>query len=208
MPVIIPPGFAMVTQPYFNNDAAEENAVTYGVSLAGWTGTQVAIANELQAEHIARWQSQTDDGFQLLPTRVQIGNDGPPIVVVATGNIVNGTRAGAAISPQVAVILTKRTSFGGRQFRGRVYLPGTLLQTDVDQGGRLAAARRTALQTVADLWFSHMETGAWSAGAGEPLPMVLLHSPPKSGLPAPAPTAVNSLEIQPVVGTQRGRLPR
>lgn len=208
MPVEIPVGFGQVIMPYFNNDSTEENIVTFGVDLDLWGVNWVGAIDSITAAFRAAWQASTDDGIQLLPGRMQVGNAGPPIVVVSTLNSVTGVRSGAAVSPQVATIVTKRTAFGGRAFRGRCYFPGLLQATEADQGGRVQVARRTALAAIADSWFTYMVTGVGFPGATLAHPLVLLHSPPAAGGTTPAPTSISSLEVQPVVGTQRGRLPR
>lgn len=62
----------------------------------------------------------------------------------ATGSI-SGTGAGDAVSPNTAVLVSKSTAMGGRQGRGRMYLPG-LAESEQGTGGTVSGATVTAIQ--------------------------------------------------------------
>lgn len=208
MPVSIPPGFAQIVVPFLDAATSEENIVTFGVDLSLYEGSNLDMVEDVDTTFRTALRTHIDDTLELQPVRAQVGNDGPPIVVVSPINNQFGGRSGTKASPQVAVIFTKRTAFGGRQFRGRMYMPGLLLQTDVTEGGRIGTSRHTAIAAQADVLVASLISGsAFIRGSGG-TPMVLLHSQPASGSAPPAPTIVTSIQVQTLVGTQRGRLPR
>jgi hypothetical protein len=111
------------------------------------------------------------------------GSAGPPIV---------GSLNESPDSPQVAVLIKKRTALGGRQGRGRMFLP-FLTEAQTDSGGRMTAGAIDGYQVAA---------GGFLAGlVSRDIPMVLLHAAPEI-----VPTLVLALEVQSLVATQRRRL--
>lgn len=118
---------------------------------------------------------------------------GPVIYEQALG--VTGTRTGEAQPPNVAVLIRRNTARGGRRGRGRLYLPSAYLsEVDVQEGGVIASARRTELQTIA----TNIAVGAVGAGLGVP---VLLHN---DGVVPP--DEIESMVVQNLVATMRRRL--
>jgi len=201
---IIPVGFGHVTYEINHVVANKVYNVTHGVDLDLTTLTTQEVIDELVQRFKGSWVAQLDTGWQVQGGRMQVGNDGPPIVVVSTDAPSQGTRSGDQVPPNWALIIRKRTAFGGRQFRGRMYFPGITQDGDVDETGRISQGRQTALQAIADTWLDDLNNG--TGGLTSPQKMVLLHNPPQSGTTAPSPTDVTSLQVQLLGGTQRRRM--
>lgn len=104
-----------------------------------------------------------------------------------------GLEVGVGTSPQVALLIRKNTATGGRQGRGRMYMPG-LPEIHVETSGTYDATQRAAAQTRFTDFLGDLE----AAG----LPMVLLHAGPGS---EPEPFNVLSLTVDSRVATQRRR---
>ena len=94
--------------------------------------------------------------------------------------------------PNVATLITKNTSFAGRQNRGRMYMP-PLTDGVISTGGIITEADRLLVQGGATQFLADL--------AASSIPMVILHTDP-----AVTPTAVNSLSVASKVATQRRRL--
>jgi hypothetical protein len=92
----------------------------------------------------------------------------------------------------VAVLIRKRTPFGGKTGKGRMFFPG-IAENYTQSGGLLVASDRTAMQNQADIWLAAHDTAG--------VPIQLLHS--AAGL---APFVVTDLEVQQLLATQRRRL--
>lgn len=205
---IVPPGYAHVIQPIFNVVSTQRYSVTYGVQHTTDPAEYLDLATDLDDLFRSRWISHIDGSFQCLPAEVTIGNDGPPIVVVSVTPPSNGGRAGEVTPPNFATIVRKRTIFGGRQFRGRMFFPALAQDGEVDETGRIATSRVASLQTTAGSWLSDLLVGTVHTTGIGPTPMVILHDPPKSGGAPPLPTLVTSLQVQILGGTQRRRMRR
>jgi hypothetical protein len=85
-----------------------------------------------------------------------------------------------------------------------MFLPWSLINTDIGEGGLVAGARLTTLQTAANKFLSEL--------AVQSVPMVLLPRPSAPGTEHPtppgAPSPVTSLVVDKLISTQRRRLGR
>lgn len=114
---------------------------------------------------------------------------------VAIGELdvnVPGTQGGDAISPQVALLVSKTSGLAGRSNRGRMYIPGQS-ESNVDGAGTVLSTFRTTAQGAMDTFLGDLDTLE--------TPMVILHNDP-----ADTPTVVTALTVQNKVATQRRRL--
>lgn len=128
----------------------------------------------------------------LLRTNVKLGPDATgPIGTYATTQA--GGRSGDSCPPNVAFLVRKATALGGRQGRGRFYLPG-IAEGDVDEGGTLSASIRDAASAA-------LGTFHFAASAAD-VPPFLLHND------SLAPTAITTYNLDVKVATQRRRLRR
>lgn len=118
-----------------------------------------------------------------------------PTVVEAT--IGTSGAAGTGLAPQnCAMLCTKQTGKSGRRHKGRWYLPW-VMEADVGILGDLTTAARGAND-------SRM-SGFRNALSAADLPMVLLHSTPKTGT-AGLPDIVVGMATEAIIGTIRRRM--
>jgi hypothetical protein len=161
-----------------------------------WEGTIMAICSN----HISVTKVRTRLGQQ---------PGTPPIIMETTTAPVAGALATSPLPQNCAALVKKQTGFGGRQFTGRMYLPGVLPEGDVDQLGVINATRRGFIQDKVNLLLQVLDDDP----PGPVMGLMLLHSnrrDPVTGeeIPntAPVPTAITGLTVQTVIATQRRRL--
>jgi hypothetical protein len=122
--------------------------VLHGQVAAGFNATS-AVAQAVYAAIIAsgQWTSwaaflHTTDQFAAVQIR-DLRTGSQPLVQ-STGAAVSGTGAGVALPPGVSMTITLRTASAGRNFRGRVYLPGLDSGAFVAGTGAFSAGAQTA----------------------------------------------------------------
>lgn len=106
---------------------------------------------------------------------------------------IGGSGAATVVSPNVSFLCRKFTDMGGRQGRGRFYLPGPV-EADVDAAGLVAPAAVTNLNTDLAAFLVAMDAAD--------VPLYLLHDD------LLAPTRIIGLTCDTKVATQRRRLRR
>lgn len=168
--------------------------MTFGVDNS--TGKLPAtIASEIQTLWIATLLAQQGSETTFTGVLVKNGpNDTGPSGSSSTAS--SGGSGGAAVPPNTSVLIQKNTAQGGRQGRGRMFMPGAP-ETSIDRAGILDGAYRTACQTDADDF--------WDGLVALDLPMILLRS---EDSPADPPETVTSLTIAALAATQRRRMRR
>lgn len=149
------------------------------------------VAESIADDFAATFMPQSVNTVSLVGARVVI-NDGGTFREGLWSGSVAGSGAVDGASPQVAVLVRKLTGLAGREFRGRMYLPGPS-ENAVTASGFLAATNLAAYQTAADNYLAALLSNAH--------PMILLHDNP-----ATAVNTVTSLSVDPKVATQRRRL--
>lgn len=122
--------------------------VLHGQVAAGFNAT-AAVAEAVRAAVAGsgQWTAwaaflHTTVGFAGIDLRDLRSGNQP--LVESTGGAVDGTGAGAALPPGVAMVITLRTNQSGRGFRGRVYLPGLDSGALTPGTGAFSAAAQTA----------------------------------------------------------------
>ncbi len=109
-----------------------------------------------------------------------------------------GTASGEPLPQNSAVLVHKRTAVGGRRGRGRFYLPsGFLAEASVTAVGGISSSLLTSLSSILGNFLFDLNAGG--------LPMVVLHVQNLNLIP---PYVVTSLDPDPIIATQRGRLRR
>lgn len=192
MAIVIPPGYAHVDLA-FRHEAYQRDAhLTYGISTAGdptlLAGLQVAAWNTTMNPVL-------DNNVRLREATVTIGQDGGEPLVDHASNTTPGARGMDATTAALAVLVTKRTGFGGRRNVGRNFLPWCAADSEVSEIGLVSTVRVNALQTAVDNWLDFMDAA--------PAPMVLLRR--SQGEATPPPVPVTSLVVSNVISTQRRR---
>jgi len=114
-------------------------------------------------------------------------------VFVSSQSPAQGGASSEMEQPQVAVLVKKLSTIGGRANKGRMYIPGVPGAALVPEGV-MASGVQATWQNGFDNFFASL--GATDVG------MFILHS----GVAFP--TSVSSLQVSPVVATQRRRGPR
>jgi hypothetical protein len=139
-----------------------------------------------------------DSTATLSRIRVSLGTDGAADVVADVAHTTAGGRSLVAPPPNVAVLVHKRSTLGGRRGRGRMFLPWATNESNIDEIGIILNTEVTTLQTAMGVFRGQLSSAS--------CPMVILHDPGKTA--AGPPTLVSSLTVDPLVGTQRRRLGR
>lgn len=204
MPFVPSPGVAQADVIQLMDGQRCENVFHY--KKEGATDYNTADLTALATALLAYFGNATIKG--LYPTTWQVvevrcsdlSDEFGPAVTLTPGAAIIGTRAGAQLPNNCALVLTKRTPSRGRSFRGRMYF-GPLTETDVT-GNIVAAATVTSIvsnmQGLKDLT---------DAGAVHHYMQVLSFF--MNGLPRPAglATQVINLTSDGVIDSQRRRLP-
>lgn len=196
--MIIPgPEFGQVNFKFIGIGAPTGAECTLGFELIDQPDfSPEAAATAFRDIFVATLLQGMSDFVALSEVRVKYGpNATGPEGGITTSN--QGTLAAQSATPNTTWLIRKGTAGGGRRARGRMYLPG-IPENNVDSGGNIDATFRNAMQTQANEFLADCIAGGLA-------PMVL-HAPGKSLVPAP--TAITTLAVQPVVATQRRRLRR
>jgi hypothetical protein len=193
MGIQIPDGYGQAKIIFSLVGDVEEMVTTFGflndVNLSATTN-----AGNIRAEWMANFMSgDLSNQYSVLGCEVTQKVGG----VLHTGEsrvTVVGGQAAACPTQNCAVLVKKVTSTGGREGRGRCYLPaGYLAETDVTAAGIVTASVVAALQAKATQFLDDLETAL--------LPMVLLHSNPLNN-----PDRVTNFTVDNLIATQRNRL--
>jgi hypothetical protein len=136
-----------------------------------------------------------------------VGNSGGSLFTGTSDNPPqSGTRSNAIPPSSVCALATKRTASFGRQFRGRMYLPGCIAEVEVDEVGTLTSAWLTAQQAALNAWHEQLQDIVVPFTEA-PRP-VLLHSDGGDGgfLPGGTSQIITQFLARTYIGTQRRRL--
>jgi len=189
----IPSGSANVIMEFSIAGDSGPALTTFGV-----TDVQAVNPDDI-AEGVADAYSATDSiqgyvngscSLISVSTYKNVGSD-----VIALGSWVGnrqGTGPGSASPPQVTWLFHKLTGFGGRQQRGRMFLPGVSEQYVADSG-LIESGAYTGISAAAGNFLAAVATNAG--------PMTVLHTNPAVFL-----QEVTTLQVAPKVATQRRRL--
>jgi hypothetical protein len=153
MTLLIPAGFAHVAFKFQFLEGQEPAICTMGMDLNGYAGTFNAgldATTQAWQDHIIPGQSNV---LTYLGTTAQYNNALGPATVDTPRNV-NGGEAGAMLTRNTALLCRKTSIRGGRRGRGRMYVPATLRELDVDQAGNITVAQRNALQGAFDSFFN------------------------------------------------------
>jgi hypothetical protein len=196
MTLVIPPGFADLAYEIRNDGDPDPWYVTCGIDL-GDTDNIPALGIALLGG-FTTIMDLLNGSSQNTAVKITVGQDGASpvrytIPRVGPGGV--GGSGSAKLPQNCAALVRKNTALGGRQHRGRLFLPNVLDEGEVSHVGLIAAPMMTALTTKVDLWFDTFED----------TPMVILHNNVGVG-DTPDPTPVTSLTCDNVVSTQRRRL--
>lgn len=186
----IPAGFAQASL-FFTGDALPTGAaITLGINPSGLVVTPLlaatAVSDAWDASDMIR--CYTND-CTLSSILVKFGpNDTGPSAEISAAAV--GTFGGDTGYPGAALLVTKQTSLGGREGKGRFYLPG-LGEAAIELGGNISTGVLADMQEAVGFL-----VGEFSE---RDIPLVLLHN---SGT---SPTVVEACVAAVRPGTQRRR---
>lgn len=193
--MLIPNGWAQANLIYTGAGLPTGAQVTFGLNVETYPGSPTDLANDIATEWAnvmdAQWSSQVAvTGVKVKFGPTATGDSGEVLVNIP------GTGSTTAVPSNTSLLVTKVTGVGGRQGRGRMYLPG-LVEASVDSAGVVTPANLAIIQGK----LSTFRTAMNSAGA----PLALLHG---EDAPIVAPYLVTGLVANTRVATQRRRLRR
>lgn len=189
--MIIPVTYAQVSHFFTGVGAPTGAAVTYGVDVSTVTDLS-AVLTAVKNIWDAEIMPFVSDSVTHSETLVKFG----PNDTGASGTIASGAVGGDASdqgSPAVAFLIQKRTVLGGREGRGRIYLPG-VPEAAIDPDGSIDGGKVTQLQTAFDDFQAALATATIDA--------YLLHNS------ATLPTPITAWNVAATAATQRRRLRR
>lgn len=188
--MIIPVGFGQVNFQFTGGGVPQGAEITFGFS----NNADQSAADCAQDFADAWGTSNCDESYSasinMTNVHIKLGPNatGPQADLAVS---FPGVLAGSMVPPNTAFLIRKVTEQGGRQGRGRFFIPG-VPEADVDSAGGVLAVRVTALDTIWNTFGTTVALGG--------LPLVLLHSD------ALAPTQITGFATAARVATQRRRL--
>jgi hypothetical protein len=196
--LIIPPGFANAAFTFTSDTGTQPFVTTLGVDVSAFGGDFVEAANVAMTYYGQNMAANTDSALTLDRVTLSVGSDGPGGSVDSDLPPIPMTRSASGAPMAMAAIARKVTNELGRRGRGRMFLPGTVSNSDADESGQLSPTRITSLNTALDNLWDDFANGSSPLLA---LPPVLLHSTTPVD-----PTPITSLGTALLVGWIRGRI--
>lgn len=199
MALNIPTGFAEASFVYTSNEGTPPFVTTLGIDLRPSANPDpVAVANVLHTVYGDTIMSITDADLILDRVSLFLGSSGPSGSVDSTNAPRVGGRTSAGLPWSLSAIARKNTERIGRSGKGRMFLPGVVSPTEINQAGQIIGSRRTAIDAELDDFFNALDSGFPSG-----YPPVLFHN---TGSSDDVPTPVLSFSCAPLVGWIRGRI--
>lgn len=190
--MLIPTGFAQVNITYEVGTWPYRPQNVFGVKTTEFVGTTTEFAEAIYDIWVAEMCAYMTTDVDILQARVKYGPN-------ATGptedwnGAASGDETGPTTQPAECMLIRKNTSLGGRQGRGRFYLPG-MRSTFLTPSGLWDSSLVTSQQTEVNQWLAAM--------IAADIPPVLLHG---VGTSDTTPEDIVSLTVDSRVATQRRR---
>lgn len=211
MPLVIPATYAEITVVLSPPADLSPSTVSWGTS--GVT-TSSDLLDAVQASRDA-WMATDSFGDVLSSEWVTIqfeGRTDPAGSNLQTLIVENtaGTGGASVLPSNCSALFKKTTGLGGRQKRGRMFIPGLIGEADVDAVGNIDPTVVTNLGTNATTFKAALVSGGFD--------MYLLHNdevrnpafpPPATDMmpnPDPTPDLVTDLQPEAKIATQRRRM--
>jgi len=189
--MIIPDNFGIVAWKFSLDSTGDEFTTT-----AGFHNTSVDDAETIAPFMMNNWTAsfpaaKLSNEYTFVGAYVIISIGGVEQASQYNGNEA-GTRSSAVPSPAVALCVKKQTSYAGKRYRGRMFLPaGYTTEAETSPAGVIDPSWLGPIQDCCDDLLTAM--------SGDGYPMYLLHT--DGGTPTP----VNQLIARNKVRTQRRR---
>lgn len=189
--MIIPSGFGQATILFGGTALRFPGNVVFGFDDNADDGA-AAAAEAIHGGFASCFMPVLSEELLLLTTFVKLGpNDTGPSAEFS--DTVPGEILSDNAGPQVSFLLSKNTALGGRQGRGRMYLPG-VGEDRYGDFGAISGATQSSLDDAAEAWLVLMALAGY--------PVQLLHGD------STAPTPVISMTTSGFIATQRRRMRR
>jgi len=190
--VVIPSGFAQASFDFVQVDAPFTQTCTLGVDVQGFAGDGPDACAALYLAWQNSFLAHQNASVRLSAVRIKYGPTATGPSFETTGESVGG-QSGNPASSNVAYLIHKNTALGGRQGRGRLYIPG-VTESFINAGGSVDSTMFPNLSGDCGDFFADL--------IAADLPPMLLHGD------ALAPTDILNFEPDPRCGTQRQRMRR
>jgi lipoprotein-anchoring transpeptidase ErfK/SrfK len=200
-------GLGLVVQPLLRTDMSRAALVTFALNVSGVPSLAVAqdAVDDFSNNFLANMGGPLDAEVQMLPASIRLGDGSTtPFEATTTNSVATGGTAYTSASPQVAVLVKKNTGLGGKQNRGRTYMPWWVSTAYIAENGNLDSTAVANLQTDADTFLTQLTT--------DTIPMCIAHRVFTISGGKPVLTAyhtgplVTSFKVESVVATQRRRV--
>jgi hypothetical protein len=208
-PPVIESSLLLVKQQLIRSDMSRAAEIEYALICVDSTlATYQDTIDDFQANFNSHFATNFASEVTLPPPTGR-GGDGTnvPLLVVAAGAAAGGSNVDPMAPPNVACLVRKRTSLGGRRNRGRTYFPFNLRDADVSENGTIAGAEVAALQTEMTAFLAQLVT--------DNSPMVIENRTFNTPLPphfvtniSGSAAQVTSYTVESIIATQRRRLNR
>lgn len=198
MSLVIPPGFGNAAFVFTSASGTAPFVTTLGIDLSAAGGDFVEAANTVMTYYAQNMASVTDNDLTLDHVTLAVGSDGPGGSVDSDLAPIPMTSSGTFGPVAVGVLARKVTNELGRRGRGRMFLPGTNLESGTEVDGTLTSGYRTSMQTALDDFYDDLANGSSPLLA---YPPVLLHSAAPTD-----PSPITGLAVADLVGIIRGRI--
>lgn len=190
--MVIPVGYAQINIRFTGTAVPTIAEVTFGV-INGASHSALTMATNVEAELIAGTiMDNLTDGVVATNIHVKLGPNATGASVDLACNV-PGTVASETEPPNCAFLIRKITSLGGREGRGRIYLPGAPAAA-VAENGQLNGTTAADLDTAFANFHAQMIV--------DNMDPVVLHNS------ATTPTPIDVWSCDALAATQRRRLRR
>lgn len=202
MTLVIPNNYGIATYTWQYNPLAKQVSTTCAFQDQAGNTPPNTVATQLRniitgVNGCSKPADMTLD-WQLLSVKTLQRDSAGNLLAGADLTAVAGTGTPASsLSPLfTSFVITKRTVFAGKKFRGRMYFPGfKMTDTQVDVAGAILPAFITTNQALFTSWFNSMTVAGY--------PAALLHDNTTPG--SSQPQICTGFALRPIVGIQRRR---
>lgn len=198
MSLVIPPGFGSAAFVFTSSTGTPPFVTTLGVDLSNAGGDFVDAANTAFTYWTNSMPALIDNDLTLDHVTLSVGQDGPGGSVDSDLPPFAMTNSGTFGPVALGVLARKVTNEIGRRGRGRMFLPGTNLESGTETDGSLTSGYRGTVQTALDNLYDDFANGSSPLIA---MPPVLLHSQAPTD-----PTPITGFTVADLVGVIRGRI--
>lgn len=201
MTLYIPNGYALISHHMKARTADRTMTFTIGVDMTSISNKQAALDTyelEVQSNGEIFAAASFSSDYEYLGISATIGTEVGPLPWSRVRNRV-GTGAQVPVPPNSAILVQKRTALGGRQNRGRMFLPPAWIgEGNVDHLGNIDANLSTIQGYVANMFGFLVD--------GELIPVVLHTANPPGEDPPATPAPITQMSVQSKLATQRKRM--